>query len=98
MFSVLAFTELYLTLGEISWMSVELFWDYYLLCIMRKGIVICPHTDTSMDNWLCKEGPEVSHERDPLSSTDAYAASFSALHFYPCPSGSLSPENMLILC
>lgn len=31
------FGVLVLTLEEISWMSVELFWDYYLLCILRKA-------------------------------------------------------------
>lgn len=50
MFDVLALTELYLTLGEISWMSVVLFLDYYLLRILRKGIGICLHTYMSMDN------------------------------------------------
>lgn len=86
MCGVLALTDLCLTLGEISWMSsVELFWDYYLLCIPRKGIGICLHIYMSMSNWLCKEGPEVSHESDLLSAGDAYAASFPDLHFCPHP-------------
>lgn len=82
MFGVLAHTELYLTLGEISWMSVELFWDSCLLLILRKG-VISASTHTNMDNWPCKEETEVSHESDLLSARDANATSSSALHVFP---------------
>lgn len=35
-------------------MSVELFWDCSLLCILRKGIGVCPCIYMSMDNWPWK--------------------------------------------
>lgn len=65
-------------LGEISWMSEELFWDSCLLLILRKG-VISASAHANMDNQPYKEGTEVSHESDLLSAGDANDTSSSSL-------------------